>query len=646
MSSSPANHASRPAPAQPPPQPGASGAGSAAPPDLTLNARRDLPDRSVSEESIENAYVDFVLFCNPAVPLDTDTASLREAFRNPPRSGGKSFSTFAIYELVHKFYDSEIRTWTELTTTLGVEPPDPSKEESAQKVAQYGVRLKKWMNSMHVKAFFEYLMDIPNDYWTNIPTDNNPTSQAIRDGVALEDDMALRALFPHIRPKRGRKRPVEDDMASATSTATSPAQTQTQRSHLAPSSALDAVSAPMSADPSRLSGAPWTPSDGAHQTSLFRWPQSAITPNSRKSFWDDALEPQSAVTPSKPRLTALRRGPKNVSSAWRPGVANGGVKPRGRPPMNRTPIDVSHPPFSFGVTAPVPVNTPPVLDPAGSDNSTGPDTTPIPPIISQPHPASTRGPRPSISLQVPDRPSGSVRLATPPPPTFPAVILNGHHSESQAQLHASYCSATSSIAKTTDEAGAASQQRVENPMSEPKDVPRLFFERIEDRTNIDELIGYLMRNCLTGNWLDEEGNPTHTCSTPEAMAFLNSILEDMYKTAVSPETFLINLAAMSGGGYLLAGPLTFRRCGVKGDARKYICEWEYRLGHIRGQYQMEAMVPLEMLEMDDASPESKLSAEEWQTKYENLLMEMDRRDRKFVDLSTKVRDLLKRPPKK
>src|SRR6478735_11018614 len=109
------------------------------------------------------------------------------------------------------------------------------------------------MNSMHVKAFFEYLMDIPNDYWTRIPTDSNPTSQPIRDGVAIEDDMALRALFPHIRPKRGRKRPVDDD--TATSLSPAPAQAQTQRSYLAPSSAVDGVSGPMSADPSRLTGA-------------------------------------------------------------------------------------------------------------------------------------------------------------------------------------------------------------------------------------------------------------------------------------------------------------------------------------------------------------------------------------------------------
>ena len=102
-----------------------------------------LPDRAVTSDTIEDAYVSFIFYCNPAVPLESaDTESLREAFRNPPRSGGKSFDPFVIYQLVQRFYDKEIKTWTELTIKLGVEPPDPSKDESAQKIAQYGVRLK------------------------------------------------------------------------------------------------------------------------------------------------------------------------------------------------------------------------------------------------------------------------------------------------------------------------------------------------------------------------------------------------------------------------------------------------------------------------------------------------------------------------
>ncbi|KAF5022003.1 hypothetical protein F66182_5960 [Fusarium sp. NRRL 66182] len=646
--SSPANHSTPrpPGPALPPPQPGASGAGSAAPPDPSSASPRGrgLPDRSVSEDSVEDAYVDFILYCNPAVPLSADTASLREAFRNPPRSGGKSFNTFAIYELVRKFYSNDIRTWTELTTKLGVEPPDPDKEESNQKVAQYGVRLKKWMNSMHVKAFFEYLMDIPNDYWTAIPTDSNPTSQPIRDGVAMEDDMALRALFPHIRPKRGRKRPADQDTATSTS----------QRCRLAPSSAADGVSGPLSADPSRLGGAPWTPSEGVQQTLLFRWPQSAITPTTRTSFWDDALEPQSAATPSKPRPTAQRRGPKNVSSAWRPGVPNGGVKPRGRPPMNRTPVDVSLPSFSAGtaVTAseePVSrIYSPSVPALSAVDGEQPEESISAPVIAPQPRSTPPRPSRPNISLRVPERPSGSVRLATPPPRP-PAVTVNGQPSNSQPpSSHTAYVNTPTSVVRTSHEAAVPRHHEVEEPMSQPKSIPRLYFERLEDRTNVDEVIGYMMRCAFESDWVDLDGNPTRTCSMHEAMVIVNCVIEDMYKTATSPEAFLINLAAVTGGGHLLAGTTRITRLGVTNGVMKYDCEWHYGFGHFRGQYQMEMSVPLDMLQEPEENQEStseaserKLSADEWQAKYEKLLTEMEKKDQKFLDLRTKVTSLLR-----
>jgi hypothetical protein len=110
-----------------------------------------LPDRNVTADSIEDAYVRFIFYCNPALPLPSETVHLREAFRSPPRSGGKSFNIFTVFELVRRFYDKEIRTWTELTTKLGVEPPDPTKDESAQKIAQYGVRLKVCFHSVSPK---------------------------------------------------------------------------------------------------------------------------------------------------------------------------------------------------------------------------------------------------------------------------------------------------------------------------------------------------------------------------------------------------------------------------------------------------------------------------------------------------------------
>lgn len=107
-----------------------------------LTGPRTLPPRQVTAATIEDAYVQFIIYCNPALPNKADIASLRESFRVPPKSGGKSFDPFAIFELVRQFYAKEIKTWAELTMRLGVEPPDLSKDESSQKVAQYGVRLK------------------------------------------------------------------------------------------------------------------------------------------------------------------------------------------------------------------------------------------------------------------------------------------------------------------------------------------------------------------------------------------------------------------------------------------------------------------------------------------------------------------------
>jgi hypothetical protein len=103
---------------------------------------RPLPDRKITSTTIEDAYVAFVFYCNPAVPLDTETAALREAFRTPPKSGGKSFSTYTLFELIKQLETKELKTWAELALKLGVEPPDQEKGQSSQKIQQYAVRLK------------------------------------------------------------------------------------------------------------------------------------------------------------------------------------------------------------------------------------------------------------------------------------------------------------------------------------------------------------------------------------------------------------------------------------------------------------------------------------------------------------------------
>jgi len=105
---------------------------------------RSLPEKQVTDETLDDAYVTFILYCNPSVPLDCDTAELRKVFRQPPKSDGKTFSTYHLLQLIEKFERKDIKTWTKLAIELGVER---TPDSSAQKVQQYAVRLKVAINS-------------------------------------------------------------------------------------------------------------------------------------------------------------------------------------------------------------------------------------------------------------------------------------------------------------------------------------------------------------------------------------------------------------------------------------------------------------------------------------------------------------------
>lgn len=103
---------------------------------------RVLPSIEITDESIDQAYVDFIYYCNPSVPSDTNPAELKKNFRAPPQSDSKKFSPFKLYGLISKLENKDIKTWAQLVVDLGVELPDPAKNQSAQKVQQYAVRLK------------------------------------------------------------------------------------------------------------------------------------------------------------------------------------------------------------------------------------------------------------------------------------------------------------------------------------------------------------------------------------------------------------------------------------------------------------------------------------------------------------------------
>jgi hypothetical protein len=128
---------------------------------------RSLPSRDVTEDTIEEAYASFILYCNPSFALSTDTAELIKAFQTMPKSDGKTFKIWDLYDLISKLERGEVKTWTQLALDLGVEPPLTEKGQSTQKVQQYSVRLKVCLSAHRSlscygiwSAFFRIFMSI------------------------------------------------------------------------------------------------------------------------------------------------------------------------------------------------------------------------------------------------------------------------------------------------------------------------------------------------------------------------------------------------------------------------------------------------------------------------------------------------------
>lgn len=420
---------------------------------------RVLPARNITDASIDDAYVLFIFYCNPNVPSSVDTSELRKTFRCPPRSDGKSFSVFTLFELIRKLDNRELKTWIQLAIELGVEPPSVEKKQSTQKVQQYAVRLKvhtllichhsfsdpqqRWMRAMHVDSFFEYCLGHPHAYYTQLPPSGQFISES-RDGVPLEEDLALRALVPQWKPKRGRKRAdereIEEEKAAkrpSLDTSVGGLQQSGFQNHSVtfPQSAI-----PFSAFPE---DDPWVtasssfPAQGGSEpqgqdlrwrlperdTSPTRYPQSAIIPRGDQP--SDALvsaEPRSAVTPSTGEKNRARRkhGPA-VSSAWPNSNGSSAGKSRGRPP-NKSSASGSFSTFQV-IQSRESSQVPPNSVPQSSPHPMGHDGPP-PPVPSSEYAQSPTPNQPSrpgkLQLQVPQHMGAPVRLATPP-----TVLVNG-----------------------------------------------------------------------------------------------------------------------------------------------------------------------------------------------------------------------------
>lgn len=119
-------------------------------PNHSAPTERKLPPRDIDDNSIDDAYVQFIMYCNPSIPANVDTSELKKGFRTPPKSDGKTFSPHTLFGLISRLEAKDIKTWTQLVIELGVEPPDAAKNQSSQKVQQYAVRLKVHSFTSHI----------------------------------------------------------------------------------------------------------------------------------------------------------------------------------------------------------------------------------------------------------------------------------------------------------------------------------------------------------------------------------------------------------------------------------------------------------------------------------------------------------------
>ncbi|RIB28558.1 ARS binding protein 2-domain-containing protein [Gigaspora rosea] len=162
--------------------------------------RRGLPQKDVNHENIAQRYLEFILYCNPSAPSDLDVSSLLRSFNSVPKSDGKTFDTWVLFQLVSKHHSGEIKTWTKLAQQLGVER---TNESSPQKIQQYAVRLKKWMRSIHVDAFFDYILSKSNEYYED--PYKNPTGADAGSGDDDDSDLVLKLIRRASSKRQKRK---------------------------------------------------------------------------------------------------------------------------------------------------------------------------------------------------------------------------------------------------------------------------------------------------------------------------------------------------------------------------------------------------------------------------------------------------------
>jgi hypothetical protein len=504
---------------------------------------------------------------------------------------------------------------------------------------------------MHVDAFFEYLNDKVHIYWTQVPALNDSASAADRDGVSPEEDLALRALLPETRPKRGRRKAEDrEDGDSGKSPSQRPrlgSPSLDEEFMIARASLITDGTTPVTAHPDFAQNftermVPWSATDvRGTTTGSFRWPpdnaqtpissypQSALTPTiNRASLWNDTDEPRSAITP---KLRSRRRHGPAVSSAWPSNGSMASGKLRGRPPSNRSTQDG---PFST-----FPANPGPRDASSNQQRDNTPATTPM--VADQSIPqyfpshvevnrsnVPQQSMRPSrLQLQVPERQGGAVRLATPPP----VVLVNGQDSAGMTGAELSL-NAQPSI--------PIMEYLYNSNLQDPNVQPfvSIAFRQNEDtdRTNMDALESHFICEILAADWYDATGASIERCTIDEADKICKQVVKNLQAESSSTEAFLINLSALAGGPLMTRLRMTRL---AQGSISHYECHWKMRFGSIEADFTIRATVQ-HSIEASPLEDEPGDSEESWKKRYLDLRQQIKDRDEKVGRLKRGVLDAL------
>lgn len=189
---------------------------------------------------------------------------------------------------------------------------------------------------MHVDAFFDYCLGHPHPYYNSRVS--NDHEEDIADAVPKEEDLALRALFPEWKPKKGRKKAMDELRPSKKSRLdTQNVGAHTGNSTYAPWSAMPddfeqhddwGTNSVFSTsgraenvrhtDPSQACQR-WDFSGPPQRSSPLRYPQSAVIPRFKNQDVLFEREPRSAITPnSTNRLYYNRSFDQPAIRSWIP----------------------------------------------------------------------------------------------------------------------------------------------------------------------------------------------------------------------------------------------------------------------------------------------------------------------------------------